>query len=266
MKFLAGFFILFFLSSIGLSATDYTLLTDLTYSSKYMIDGFHVGNSPVMQLTLKAPIKKTGLYLMYWNSIQTERNQKNFDEHDLFAMYSKDFFENSNKQINFHGYYDYWNFPNWEPPRDNFGDTIGSKLRHGNKFQLGISMPQLIRLGDYHLVPTYNIYYLYFYAQDREDLFEGGIEHELSLEYSIPLKVVLPKTTHQYLTTNAGVFYNQGTFGVNPGFSNAVLAMTTGAYALSSIFELSLRHQWTFESSVNQNNEYWSTFSFIKKY
>jgi hypothetical protein len=241
-------------------------VTDMTWTSKYMINGFKVADNPAFQFTGKAKLGNTGFSAMYWNSIQTDRNDKSQDEHDLFLLYSKEVLKSSKAEMNLHGYVDYWVFPNSEPVVDPFGDTVSTAKMQGNNFQVGVSFPSLIPVGDSAVVPTYNIYYVSYWAQGREDQFQGGIEHELALQYDHGIRPVIPGASYQYFSLVSDTFYNQGTFEAKPGLSHTAVTILSGVYALKSIFTASLNHQWTLNSTVNSGNEVWTTLSYIKKF
>ena len=240
---------------------------DVTWASKYMLDGFKVaGDSPVWQLAFKTNLYATGFSVMLWGALQADREQKQYDEADFFVMYSKDFLEQSRYKINFHSFYDFWIFPNTEPIIDEFGDVVSTAKRRGNKFHVGVSMPQLIPLAQSFIIPSYNIYHWIYYDQDREDLDESGTRHELLAEYDQSIPVFIRGANYQYAGATANINYHTGVFGVEAGFSHSVASLRTGAYALKSIFEVSLNHQWTFEPTVNPGNVVWSTMSYIKKF
>jgi len=243
------------------------LTTDITWASKYMVSGFKVGGDrPVWQLAGKVDLYSSGFSLMYWTALQADRSNKQFDEQDIFALYSRDFFKESRYAINIHGYYDYWYFPNAEPVLDEFGDDVSNGRKHGNKFQLGFSMPNLIPLSGSSLVPSYNVYYTHYWAQNRDDLYLGGTHHELLLEYNRSIRAFIPKATYQYAGLTASTNYHNGDFGVKPRISHSTAGVVSGVYALNSIFILGLNHQWSYEETVNPDNEFWSTLSFVKKF
>jgi predicted class III extradiol MEMO1 family dioxygenase len=127
-------------------------------------------------------------------------------------------------------------------------------------------MPNLFPLAGSFLVPSYNVYYLRHWAQDREDLDQGGTQHELLLEYDRAMKVLIPGATYQYAGATASANYHNGDFGVKPGISHSTASLVTGLYALRSIFILSVNHQWSYEPTLDPNNEFWTTFSFVKKF
>lgn len=241
--------------------------TDLTWTSQYMINGFNVGgDSPAYQLTAKADMFNTGLSLMFWSSIQQNRENKQYDELDLFLLYGRDFLKESRYEFNLHGFYDYWMFPNSGTYVDQFGDTVETKKKHGNKLQAGITMPKLIPFAESYLVPTYNAHFIHYYAEDREDLYLGGFHHEMLLEYFRELMLFIPGATYQYGGVKGGLNYYDGAFGVDSGFSHTTASLVSGVYALKSIFEVSLNYQWSYKEAVNPDNEFWSTLSFIKKF
>jgi hypothetical protein len=267
-------FLIGLLMFMGSQAFGYTVeqrslsfVTDVSLASKYMMDGFKVGGDrSVWQLSVIANLYATGFSLMAWTALQTDRGEKQYDEQDIFLRYSHDFFNDSNYKLNFHGFYDYWSFPNSEPLRDGFGDVISNVRKHGNKVQLGISMPTIFPVAKSFLVPTYNVYYLSYWEQDRTDMFMGGVLHEFILDYFQSIHIFIPGATYQYAGLAASTNYNSGTFHIPPGLSHTVLKFETGLYALQSIFILSLNHQWTHIKEINPTNEFWPTFSFVKKF
>jgi hypothetical protein len=241
--------------------------TDLTWSSLYMIDGFKVGgNKPVWQASIKTDIFNPDYALMFWTAIQADRSNKQYDEQDFFALYQHDFFRDEKYAFNLHGFYDYWVYPNTEPVRDEFGDTLSTSKRQGNKLHLGVSLPKLIPIEDTFLIPSYNVYYWAYWAWDRSDRYQGGIHHELLLESYHNINLFIPHATSQYVGATTSVNYNNGAFGVKPGWSHTTASLLTGVYALKSIFVMSLNHQWTLEPTVNDGNELWTTLSYIKKF
>jgi hypothetical protein len=249
------------------TANSMKFTTDITWASKYMLNGFKVGgNSPVWQLAGKSDIYTSGFSLMFWTAIQADRQKKQYDEQDFFIMYQKDFLTDKQYAINLHGFYDYWVFPNTEPVRDEFGEVVSSSKKQGNKVQLGFSLPQLIPLFGSFVVPTLNTHYLHYYELGHSDLYRGGIHHEALLEYYKATPLFIPRATYQYSGVKTGVNYYDGAFGVQRGWSHTTASLVSGVYALKSIFELSLNQQWSYEETVNPENEFWTTFSFIKKF
>jgi hypothetical protein len=241
--------------------------TDLTWASKYMNGGFKIGgDEPVWQFAGKTDLYSSGFSFMFWTAMQSDRNKKQYDEQDFFLLYSYDFLKDSRSTINFHGFYDYWLFPHTEPTQDDFGVVVSNKQKHGNKFQIGFSMPNLIPFADSYLVPSYNIYRWLFWEQDRADLNRSGTQDEFLLEYSRAIPLFIPGATYQYAGATASMNYHDGAFEVKPGWTHSTASLLAGVYALKSIFSLSLNHQWTYEKTLNPRNEFWTTLSYIKKF
>lgn len=238
------------------------LTTDMTWASRYIMDGFDIGNdSPVWHLTEKADFVNSGFSVMFWTSLQANRNRDQYDEYDLFAMYTRNFFSDESYEVNLHGYFDYWMFPHAELETDEQTDS----RKRGNKFQLGVSFPKVWSLDGSPLVPSYNLYRWLYWKQNREDLNQSGSRHEVLLEYFHPIRKSIPGATYQYAGGSTSISYNDGAFGVRPGLSHVLLSFESGVYVLKSIFILSLNHQWSLERTVNAENEFWTTFSYVKK-
>lgn len=168
--------------------------------------------------------------------------------------------------MEFHGFYDYWIFPNAKPEQDIFGDIAFPGPRHGNKFQAGVSLPKLMPLAGSFLVPSFNSYYYLYYDQNRTDRDQSGSQFEIMLEYFRSIPSVLPNATYQYAGVAASTNYHDGAFGVRPAWSHTIVSLQSGAYAFASIFILSLHYQWTHEATVNPDNEFWQTVSYVKKF
>lgn len=261
------FMLLIFSFATASAQSSMNFTTDLTWASKYMIDGFNVGgDKPVWQLAAKADFYESGFSAMFWTAVQADRLNKQYDEQDFFLLYSHNFFDENRYSLNFHGFYDYWLFPNSQPVTDEFNVVTSNRKKHGNKFQIGFSLPKLFSLGNSYVVPSYNIYKLIYWEQDRADLNRSGVFHELLLEYFRPIKLFIPGATYQYAGATTSLDYYSGAFNVKPGFSHSTASLASGIYALKSIFSLSLNYQWSYEKAVNPTDELWTTFSYVKKF
>ena len=247
-------------SSIGLT-------TDITWASKYMIDGFKVGgNHAVLEPSASFDLFSTGTSLMFWSALQVNRENRLYDELDLMARYSHRFFAGSFYAVNLHGFYDYWYYPKAEVIQDDFGNFLTLPKRQGNKLHAGVSLPELFPLLGSYLVPSYNAYYTLYWAQNQRDQFQGGAHHELLLAYYHDLPTLIPGASAQYFGVAGSLNYNDGAFKVHPGWSHSTAQLTTGVYALGSVFAASLNRQWSHELSVDPENELWTTVSFTKRF
>jgi len=240
---------------------------DMTFASKYMSDGFKIGGDhPVWQPSIGLTTPLPGVSLAVWSAIQVDRDNQQYDEYDFMVNYGRDFFTGLVYSFNLHGYYDYWTYPkiNFATPTTDAPDS--SQNMHGNKLHAGVSMTNLIPLWGSHLVPTYNLYYWLYWAQNRQDLFQGGAHHEFLLSYYHDIPRLIPGVQEQYVGGSASANYNDGAFNVQPGWSHSVVALSTGVYAVGAVFALTLNRQWSFNPMVDPNNEVWSTISFTKRF
>jgi hypothetical protein len=266
--------IFFFMAGMWLAAeaqaappNRFVLTTGLTYATEYLTDGFRVGDaSPVFQLSLKLDIPKTGFSLMYWDSIRADRSKREFDEHDFLGIYNHDFNQGSRYGFNFHGYYDYWFFPNSRPLTDPFGDQLSNTEMHGSKLNAGFSMTHLLPLAGSFLIPAYNVYYWIYWREDRSNQYEGGARHELSLSYSHLLPKLAAWMESQYAGAFASLNYNDGAFDVHPGLSHSVGTLYAGLVALNTDFIISANQQLSYQRTVNEQSDFWMTFTVLKEF
>ena len=251
----------------GLTPDRFVTTVGATYASEYLTDGFRIGDaSPVLQTMLKLDIPSTHFSLMYWNSLRAVRSKKEYDEHDFFLMYSSDFKSESRYAFNFHGFYDYWYYPNTRPTTDLFGDKLSHVEKHGSKVNAGISMNKLLPLAGSYLVPAYNVYYWIYWADDRKDQYQGGARHELSLSYSHALPQMASWIKSQYAGAFASVSYNDGAFKVRPGMSHSLGTLYAGISALGMNFSVSLNQQFSHQRTVNRRNDFWTTIGAFKEF
>jgi hypothetical protein len=236
----------------------FAVTTDITWASKYMADGFKIGGDhPVFQPSINLATPLDGASLMLWSSIQMERENQQFDEYDLMARYERDLFTGEQYAIHLQGYYDYWMYPK---------ETTADGSVHGNKLNAGISAPSLFPIAGSHLVPSYNVYYWLYWAQNRSDLYQGGTHHEVMLEYYHDIPRLIPGAREQWVGVTGSVNYNDGAFGVHPGWSHSTAQLVVGVYALECSFSLSLNRQWSYEPSIDPTDEFWSTLSLQKEF
>jgi hypothetical protein len=255
-------------ASVSASASSrFSFTGSLTYASEYLTDGFRVGDaSPVMQLALKLDLPISGVSLMYWDSLKLLRSRSQYDEHDLMALYSHDFMPSTRYGFNFHGFYDYWFFPNSRPQTDSFGDQLSDVELHGSKVNLGVSMTRLLPLGGSFLIPSYNVYYWIYWKQDLSNQYQGGARHELSLSYTHSLPSMASWIQSQYVGAFASLNYNDGVFGVRPGLSHSLATVYAGLTAANTLFTISANQQLSYQRTVNDRNDFWMTVGVTKEF
>jgi hypothetical protein len=266
MKYFLLLFLLPWNNAYAYSYEKLSVTPDITWASRYVIDGFSVGKNPVVEPSLSIGLPNTEFTLMLWSAIQLHRDEKQEDEYDAFLFYNHDFFAQKTYAINFHSFYDYWFYPNTATLKDDFGDVIAEYQKHGSKVHAGISMTNLFPLAGSFLIPSYNVFYWFYWQQNRLDLYQGGALQQLLFSYTHAIPALFPGSTRPYASAKASVNYQGGAFGVQEGWSHSTASLQTGFDALSSLFEVSLTKQWTFNSSVNTENPLWASFSWSKEF
>ena len=250
----------------ALAAEDKSLgvTADLTLASKYMTDGFNVGdNHPAYMPSLALDTRVPGFYLQFWSALPMERSRQQYDEYDFMARYNRDFFDGSPFKLNLHGYYDYWVYPHDEYTTDKYGATIAAQNKRGQKVHAGVSLLELLPFCGSSIVPSYNYYYWF---PDQKDLFQAGAHHELALSYSHALPNFIPGATHQDVTLGGSLNYHDGAFGVERGWSHTTAMLGTSADLLGVTLGANINYQWSHTASVDPEDEFWAMISVTKKF
>ena len=246
-------------------ADDLGVHPDVTYASKYMAHGFNInGEHASLQPSLTLDTKVPGLQLTAWAGLPVNRDFRSKDEFDYLLKYGHTFFGNEAYAVNVHGYVDYWLYPN--TPGAHTADPKTGKVTDdlkGWKFDGGVILPKLLLIGPANLVPSYNYYF--WTPQDSGGFKDGGV-HEIFLNYNPPMKSFLPVSSEQTLNLGASLNYHDGVFGVKPGWSHATAHVSTTFDVASVKLTPSVNYQWSFEDTVDTENEFWATISVSKDF
>ena len=265
----AALFGAFALSAARVHASEqlFSVYANVAYSSLYMSDGFRIGGDhPVWQPSLELTVPVPGVSLALWSSLQIDRQNQQYDEYDLMAIYRHDFATDRRYAVNLHGYLDYWTYPKLNTVvLDSHGAPQSQNL-HGNKLHAGVSMTRLLPLLGSYVVPSYNLYYWLYWARNQSQLYQGGAHHEILLSYYHDLPKLFAGLPALYSGVSGSANYNDGAFGVQPGWSHAIAQLSAGASAASWYCALSLNRQWSFIPSVDPDNELWTMLSLTKHF
>lgn len=227
-----------------IAADDFGVHPDVTVASKYMAHGFNVnGEHGSLQPSVAVDTKVPGLQFFVWAALPMDQDFRASNEFDYLVKYGHTFAADSAFAMNLHGYVDYWDYPN-------------KVNMSGWKFSGGVTMPKLLPLGPACLVPSYTYY---FWTPQNAGAFEDGGVHEIFLNYSAP---VLPK---QSLDLGASMNYHDGVFGVKPGWSHATAHVAT-TFDVGVKLTPSINYQWSFEDTVDTEDEFWAMFSVSKDF
>lgn len=229
---------------------------DYTWASKYMAHGWNIGGDhPSHQPSVAVDALLPGLQFAWWGNFPIDRGRQNFDEYDWMLKYNHTLFGDTPLAVNLHGYIDYWLTPHSKAAST--GNTLTGFKEHA-----GLSFLNLIPLGSSHLVPSYNVYR---WEDVGDDAFDGGECHELFLAYGTPLKMALPGTQNQAVSLGSSMNYHTGTFGQERGWSHATAHLAAPLTVLGVTLTPSVNYQWSFEDTVNDENEFWATLSVTKR-
>ncbi|MFZ9596383.1 MAG: hypothetical protein ACO3A2_09930 [Bdellovibrionia bacterium] len=239
--------------------------TDLTYASSYVTDGFSIGGDrPVFQISAQIKSELTGLSLIFWSSLAADPAHQRANELDFFLHGERNLFAGKPYELNLHGFYDYWIYPNRSTSLDWYGNPITLPTKQGNKLQAGVALTRLIPLFGSHLIPIYNLYYWLYWNQNQAREFQGGARHELLVRYTHLLPELIPALSWPHFEIASSVNYHTGAFGVKPGLSHTTAHFKLGAFALGFLFSIGWNHQWSYEPTVNAMDRSWSTLTLSK--
>lgn len=236
------------------SAAGLGLHPDLTLASKYMAHGFNInGDNPSFQPSLHIDTQVPGLRFAVWAGLPTDRDEDASDELDYLVKYGRTINADSDWAVECHGYVDYWLYPN--TPNKGEADPATGEVtdeKAGWKFNGGFSLPKLIRVGPATLVPSYNYYY---WTPRESDIFEAGGVHEIGLSYA------LPAMAGQALDLGTTINCHDGAFDVDAGWSHATASASTTFNVAGTRITPGINYQWSFEDTVNPEDEFWAQLS-----
>jgi len=243
--------ILTFLLLLPLQAQK--LITDVTLTTRYMAHGLDVGgqNLEALQVDAIVPIVKD-LAFVAWANFPLDRHFNENDEVDLLFNYKMSSKSKSRFLIAPNGYFDYWFFQNNKCTKDIHGNALNNAMLQGFKVNLGISMPNILPIGNTTIVPAYNYYY--WTPLGGKTFYAAGI-HEFTLNSSLPVKF---GDTKQNLDLGLSSDYSeQNALGNDKGWTNVACHAGTTLRAGSWSLTPSVHYQWSFAANAVNHNQFW---------
>jgi hypothetical protein len=245
-------FNLFLLLSISNSTTATQITVSSKITSKYINNGFDLGDDiHSLQSSVKVGISDSNISVMYWNNITINNDDKQYNEHDIIINYAKEF----DNGISFFGYGLYYYYPNWRLSTDKNNKKIDKKF-DGLKTLVGLSFNKAITFDGEPIIPTYKYYHWFTH---QSDLYQEGGLHEFSLRYTHDLSFFYESKIKTRLGLLALLNYHTGFFGVESGISNTQLSADLSFNLSDIIINASLNQQFSYEDSVNSEDETWFT-------
>lgn len=221
----------------------------IDYAEKYMWRGFDLQDGdPALQPSLTLDFGDTGLYSGTWGNYATDAEWHQWDEIDVFIGYYHTFWEQERHALEVDVYYTYFYFPRQARELDT------------HEVALELKFPQIIPgIGSSGLVPYASLYYGRSVTGDADD----GLWIKLGMDYDLPIPAALAIQKGQNLNIYVETFHNDGAqgFEVAPGWSHVATGMSTTFKYHGIDFTPSINYQWTWEDTVNEEDEFWFTFS-----
>jgi hypothetical protein len=123
----------------------------------------------------------------------------------------------------------------------------------GQEVELSIALPNLLSLGELAIVPSYTAFF--DWQGMRGDAVESGWFHVVRADLSRGLDVEVFSSTGFAVSAATELEYNDGVFGSSPGWSHVTLEIGASLEWESTSFAPALVSQWSFEDTVNHEDE-----------
>lgn len=222
---------------------------DGTFVSKYLWRGYDtLDDHGAFQPSINLDLFQSGFSVNVWGSFALSKGFEDVDELDYALAYGYTFFEEEPYAIDLSAAFIYYDFPN---TTSDLADTLEAGV--------ALAMPNLLELGPRYLVPSW--YSGYLWPKDDDLGPEEGWHHIFGLAYDIPISPLLSNQEEQAISLAADVTYNDGTFDSDSGISHATFGVSTSFEVGPLSITPSATYQWSFEDSVNDEDEFWSGIS-----
>lgn len=220
---------------------------DATWASKYIWRGMDLyDDHAAFQPSINFDLFGTGFSVNVWESSACGSGFVSSDELDYTVTYQNSVFNDSKLQTDYSLswlYYDYF--------------RISSDEADSQEFNMSLSWPNACPV----ITPTYTISYLYAAkgSSPASSLEMEGFAHILGFTYdcNIP-ETDLPLTFSWDITYNDG----QGDSSIDHDWSHITWGLSTGIDFGPGRFTPAVYYQTSMDSSVNNEDEFWTTLSY----
>ena len=250
---LIGLFSVTFVNSCP--AGELGVSADVTYVSQYMFRGYDIlDDHPAVQPSITLDFWQTGFKFNIWGSYAFKSSLSYLDEIDLTLLYGRAFWEDESYALNTYCLGRYVDRAHWE------WNPYGLPNEGADHMEIagGLSLPKLLPIGPSSLVPSY---YLGYKWPKHSGGPERGCFHIFGLAYDLPIPALIPTQGSQAISLTTDLTYNDGVFGSEPGWSHSTAGLSTsfryGGFALTP----GINYQWSFEDTVNDEDESWVDIS-----
>ena len=215
---------------------------DTTYVSKYIWRGYDLfDDHAAFQPSVNLDLFGSGFSVNAWGSIPMGSGNgiNDFQEYDYTLAYSTSVFADQPYALDLGANYIYYDFP-----------KVNSRAVPDTQ-ELGLScaLPNLIKIGNSALVPSYYIGKLWpTYSSLGFDV--AGGYHSFALGYELSI----PKTDYS-LNLSTDINYNDGMFGADHDWSHATIGLSSSLPVGPATFTPFLYYQISLDESVNNEDE-----------
>lgn len=234
-------------NAVDLLGEELSISTDFTFASKYVWHGYdifddHAAFQPSIHLDYR------GFFGGVWGAWPAGSGFEELTELDLYFGYAFSLFEEKPYALDIFSSYTYFVYPK----TNSLGDV--------QELALGISMPQLINIGPSYLVPSYTVFYDWDGVQSEIHI-DNGWFHTLGLSYALPASIFLKNDTEQTIDFSCDITYNEGVFGSDSGWSHSTFGISSTFTWSKFYLTPSINYQWSFEDTVNDEDEFYASIS-----
>ncbi len=233
----------------GAGIQNLSLKAAAEYVQKYMWRGFDLqDNDPALQADFTLDIGETGFYSGIWATYAIDSKWREWNEIDFYAGYYRTLWEENRYALDADTSYTYYYFPRQDSDVD------------AQQVALTVELPKLFPpLGISKLTPYGGLYYGWSVRGEAND----GLWVKLGMNCDLSIPSPLFGQREQTLSLYIESFRNDGAqgFEVNPGWGHLVTGISTTFKFKGMDITPGVNYQWTLEETVNEEDEFWFTFS-----
>ncbi|MBI5117503.1 hypothetical protein HZA56_13590 [Candidatus Poribacteria bacterium] len=239
--------------AVDVGEQEIGITVDATYVTKYIWKGFDLlDDNGAWQPSIT--LSYSDFSLGVWGSWADTRGFTAQDELDYFLCYQPSLFEEKRCALDLSLTYTYFDFPH--------SDSVagGDEIADGQELALGVSLPNAFPLGPSSLAPYYEGDFEWQGMHHDSSVDKGWI-HTFGLAYDIPVSPLLKQQEEQAICLCWDITYNDGVFGTAAGWSHSTLGVSTTFECKGFAFTPVVNYQWSYEDTVNEENEFYASFS-----
>ncbi|MEW6235852.1 MAG: hypothetical protein AB1656_10735 [Candidatus Omnitrophota bacterium] len=238
--------------SVEIGGEEVGITVDFTYATKYIWRGYDVfyDDRPLFQPSVVIDWRgfSAGFYGLLSDGAEGDDGVEHF-ELDFGLGYERSFWEEERYALDISLDYTYFAYPNHHRSEVD-----------GEEIALAVSMPNLIPLGPSILVPSYEMAYEWHGLEGGTNFDEGFI-HTLGLSYAIPIPVLIPAQEEQAIDLSWNIAYNSGCYETDSSWTHTTIGASTTFEYGQFYFTPALYYQWSFEDTMNEEDEFYASFS-----